>query len=379
MIYFDFNATAPVMREAREAWLEATEKIGGNPSSMHQFGARAARAMTDAREKLAAFVGCHPLDIVWTSGATEANNTVLHHFARTLDAKREVWVSAIEHPCVMESAQHYFGKRARMIPVTHEGVIDLDWLTVELADTRPGLVGVMAANNETGVIQPWREVMAICRQYEVPFFCDAVQWIGKMAAKGLGECDYLSGAAHKFGGPRGIGFLKVPHRSQVTPLLLGGKQEGGRRAGTENVATIVALLAALEIREKQIARNEHILRGVWRDNFERQLLHAVPGTTIVGSKQPRLWNTVSALMPEGDRKHQWVVKLDKAGFAVSTGSACTTGKEDPSHVLGAMGFKGAQAVRAVRFSGGWETSEPEWDALAKGVAKVHAEMHHSKA
>ncbi len=184
MIYFDCNATAPVMREAREAWLEATEKIGGNPSSMHQFGARAERAMTDAREKLAAFLGCHPLDIVWTSGATEANNTVLHHFAHTLDAKREVWVSAIEHPCVMESAQHYFGRRARLVPATRDGVIDLDWLTVELADTRPGLVGVMAANNETGVIQPWREVMAICRQYEVPFFCDAVQWLGKMPAKG---------------------------------------------------------------------------------------------------------------------------------------------------------------------------------------------------
>jgi cysteine desulfurase len=378
MIYFDYNATAPVMREAREAWLEATEKIGGNPSSMHQFGARAERAMTDAREKLAAFLGCHPLDIVWTSGATEANNTVLHHFAHTLDIKREVWVSAIEHPCVMESAQHYFGKRARMIPVTRDGVIDLDWLTVELADTRPGMVGVMAANNETGVIQPWREVMAICRQYKVPFFCDAVQWLGKMPAKGLGECDFLSGAAHKFGGPRGIGFLKVPHRSQTTPLLLGGKQEGGRRAGTENVATIVAMLAALEIREKQISRNEHILRGVWRDNFERQLLHAVPGTTIVGANQSRLWNTVSALMPEGDRKHQWVVRLDKAGFAVSTGSACTTGKEEPSHVLAAMGFKAAQAVRAVRFSAGWETCEPDWDALARGVAKVHAEMHHGK-
>jgi cysteine desulfurase len=379
MIYFDYNATAPVMREAREAWLEATEKIGGNPSSMHQYGARAERAMTDAREKLGAFIGCHPLDIVWTSGATEANNTVLHHFAQTLDAKREVWVSAVEHPCVMESSQHYFGKRARIIPVKHEGVIDLDWLTLELADTRPGLVGVMAANNETGVIQPWHEVMAICRQYEVPFFCDAVQWIGKMPAKGLSECDFLTGAAHKFGGPRGIGFLKVPHRSQVTPLLLGGKQEAGRRAGTENVATIVAMLAALEIREKQIARSEHILRGVWRDNFERQLLHTVPGTTIVGANQPRLWNTVSALMPEGDRKHQWVIRLDKAGFAVSTGSACTTGKEEPSHVLAAMGFKAAQAVRAVRFSGGWETSEPEWDALAKGVAKVHAEMHPGKA
>ena len=379
MIYFDYNATAPVMREAREAWLDVTEKVGGNPSSMHQAGSRAGVALADAREKLAAFLGCHPLDIVWTSGATEANNTVLHHFARTLGTHEPVWVSSLEHPCVVESAQHYFGKRARFIPATRDGVIDLDWLTAELADTRPGLVGIMAANNETGVLQSWREALAICRQYKVPFFSDAVQWLGKMPAKGLGECDYLSGAAHKFGGPRGVGFLKVPHRSHVTPLLLGGKQEGGRRAGTENVPIIAAMMAALTIREKQMANSLHLLRGVWRDNFERELLRTVPGATIVGAGQTRLWNTVSALMPEGDRKLLWVVKLDKAGFAVSTGSACTTGKEEPSHVLAAMGFKAAQAVRAVRFSAGWETAEADWDALVKAVAKVHGEMHHAKA
>ncbi len=133
MIYFDHNATAPVMREAREAWLNATEHIAGNPSSPHQFGAAANKAMTEAREKLAAFLGCQPVEIIWTSGATEANNMALHHFAQMLDPKAEVWVSPIEHPCVMESAKHYFGKRVKFIPVTHAGVIDLDWLTVELA------------------------------------------------------------------------------------------------------------------------------------------------------------------------------------------------------------------------------------------------------
>jgi cysteine desulfurase len=379
MIYFDYNATAPVMREAREAWLEVTDKIGGNPSSMHHAGARAGVALAEAREKLAAFLGCHPLDIVWTSGATEANNMVMHHFARKLPPTERIFVSAIEHPCVDDSSKQYFGKRVKNIPVTHDGVVDMEWLTAELADARPGLIAVMAANNETGVLQPWREILAMCKAYEVPFFTDAVQFIGKMPAKGLGDCDYVSGAAHKFGGPRGVGFLKVPHRSHVTPLLLGGKQEGGRRAGTENVPTIAAMLAALAIREKQMSEHLHLLRGVWRDNFERELLRTVHGATIVGEGQPRLWNTVSALMPEGDRKLQWVVKLDKAGFAVSTGSACTTGKEEPSHVLAAMGFKGAQAVRAVRFSGGWETTEADWDALVKAVAKVHGEMHHAKA
>jgi cysteine desulfurase len=159
-------------------------------------------------------------------------------------------------------------------------------------------------------------------------------------------------------------------------LLHGGKQEGGRRAGTENVAIIAAMLAALEVREKQISHSQHLLRGVWRDNFERELIRALPGTSIIGANVPRLWNTVSALMPEGDRKHQWVVRLDKAGFAVSTGSACTTGKEEPSHVLSAMGYKSVHAVRAVRMSAGWETTEADWDALLKAVVKVHAEMQH---
>ncbi len=376
MIYFDYNATAPVMREAREAWLEVTEKIGGNPSSMHQFGSKAAVLLADAREKLAAYLGCHPLDLVWTSGATEANNMVMHHFAKKLGPAGEVWISAIEHPCVFDSAQHYFGKRAKLIPVTHEGVIDMDWLTTELADSRPGLVAIMAANNETGIIQPWREARAICHQYKVPFFTDAVQFIGKMPMTGLGECDFVSGAAHKFGGPRGVGFLKIPHRSAITPLLHGGKQEGGRRAGTENVATIASMMSALDVREKQIARSEHLLRKLWRDNFEAQFLRALPGATIIGQNQPRLWNTVSALMPDGDRKLQWVIRLDKAGFAVSTGSACTTGKEEPSHVLSAMGYKSTHAVRAVRMSAGWETTETEWDALLKAVLKVHAEMQH---
>jgi cysteine desulfurase len=379
MIYFDYNATAPVMREAREAWLDVTEKTGGNPSSMHEAGSRASIALADAREKLASYLGCHPSDIIWTSGATEANNMVTHHFSKTLGAQDEIWISAIEHPCVHDSAKHYFGKRAKLIPVTHDGVVDIDWITTEMADKRPGLVGVMAANNETGVIQPWREIHAICQAYEVPFFTDAVQFIGKMPMKGLGDVDYVSGAAHKFGGPRGVGFLKIPHRKSITPLLHGGKQERGFRAGTENVAIIAAMMAALEIREKQIAHSQHLLRGVWRDNFERELLHTLPGTSILGANVPRLWNTVSALMPDGDRKHQWVVRLDKAGFAVSTGSACTIGKEEPSHVLAAMGIKGEKAVRVVRFSGGWETTEADWDALVKGVAKVHEEMHHAKA
>lgn len=377
MLYFDHNATAPVMREAREAWLEATEKIYGNPSSPHAFGATAHQALSTARERLAHHLGCHAADIIWTSGATEANNMLLHHFSLALPAKAEVWISAIEHPCVHDSARHYFGPRAKLIPVTREGVVDMEWFAHEMADTRPGLVGVMAANNETGVLQPWRELLAICQTYQVPFFTDAVQWIGKLPARGLGDCDYVTGAAHKFGGPRGVGFLKMPHRNKLHSLLHGGKQERGQRAGTENVPIILAMLAALDVRERQLAEGLHQTRAEWKEKFEKLLLRQVPGCTVVGLHTPRLWNTTSALMPEGPQQ-RWVTRLDKSGFAVSTGSACTTGKEEPSHVLSAMGYKAGQVTQVLRFSSGWETTAADWEALEKGIVKVHSGVHHGK-
>ncbi|MCO5053279.1 MAG: cysteine desulfurase [Verrucomicrobiae bacterium] len=374
MFYFDYNATAPVMREAREAWLEATEKIHGNPSSPHAFGLAANKALVAAREKLAHYLGCHPSDIIWTSCATESNNMAMHHFAQTLPREAEIWLSPIEHPCIDNSARHYFGARARFIPVTPDGVVDLEWFTQEMADRRPGVVSVMCANNETGVIQPWREILSICQAYAVPFFTDAVQWLGKMPAKDLGQCDYVTGAGHKFGGPRGVGFLKVPRGSKMTPLLLGGKQERGQRAGTENLPIILAMMAALEARERQLAENQHQTRAEWKEKFEKLLLRQVRGSTVVGLRAPRLWNTTSALMPEGGQQ-RWVTRLDKAGFAVSTGSACTTGKETPSHVLSAMGYQAGQLTQVLRFSSGWETTAADWEALGKHIAALYLEVH----
>ncbi|HXT40184.1 MAG TPA: cysteine desulfurase family protein [Candidatus Angelobacter sp.] len=374
MIYFDHNATTPMLPEARQTWLEATGQFVGNPSSPHRIGSRADAAISAARQRLAEFFGCDALDITWTSGATESNNTVLHHFARTLPSNAEVWISAIEHPCVMASTKHYFPKRHRLVPVTREGVTDLNWLTEEMAHARPGLVAVMAANNETGVLQPWRESLAICRQYEVPFFCDAAQWVGKLPASGFGECDFVSGAAHKFGGPKGVGFLKCPAKGRVQPLLLGGPQEEGRRAGTENVPGILSMLAALEVREASLTKREHETRTRLRDAFVVQMTKALAGAEVVGLAQPRLWNTVSALMPEADCQQRWVVKLDKLGFAVSTGSACSSGKEEPSHVIAAMGYSPHQAGRVLRFSSGWETTGDEWSALLGGLQTVHRGM-----
>jgi len=452
MIYFDHNATTPMLPEARQAWLDASEKFVGNPSSPHRIGSRADAAIAGARQRLADILGSDALDLVWTSGATESNNTVLHHFARTLPSTAEVWVSAIEHPCVMASTKHYFPKRHRLLPIAREGVVDLNWLAEEMAHARPGLVAIMAANNETGVLQPWREALAICRQWDVPFFCDAAQWIGKLPASGLGECMFVSGAAHKFGGPKGVGLLKCPARGRVEPLLRGGPQEEGRRAGTENVAGILSMLAALEVREamwrsegqpthasssiqnasslipslspseekrgllagstspgaiktRRLGSQERQetrvpgsppgkvqgcvrgsptagsfhseavqLRLAWRDAFIERMLKALPGAEVVGLRQPRLWNTVSALMPKADCQQRWVVKLDKLGFAVSTGSACSSGKEEPSHVIAAMGYSPHEAGRVLRFSAGWETTEDDWQALLEALQKVHRGM-----
>ena len=370
VIYFDHNATSPLLPQARQAWLEASEKFPGNPSSPHRLGSRADNALNEAREKLAAMLGCHAMELVFTSGATESNNTVLHHVARS--SKGEVWISAIEHPSVLEPAQFHCDGRLRSIPATRSGVIDLNWCEDKLKKTKPALVAVMAANNETGVLQPWADVLKVCRAHGVPFFCDAVQRIGQLPGDELGQCDWLAGSAHKFGGPRGVGFLKTPANLSVTPLLRGGPQEETRRAGTENVPGVLAMVTALEFRHEQFARCEFQAHEKLRHDFEGKLVRALPGSEIVAATMPRLWNTVSALMPEADCQQRWVVKLDKLGFAVSTGSACSSGKEEPSHVLRAMSYSAAEAARGLRFSAGWETTDDDWDALLIALQRVNA-------
>jgi cysteine desulfurase len=372
MTYFDHNATAPLHPAARQAWLDAAEKFIGNPSSPHRVGSRADGALDDARSRLAGMLGCHPRDIVWTSGATEANNQVLHHFAGTLPSDATICISAIEHPSIIESATHYFGLRVRLIPVSRAGVVDLHWLAEELAQRRPGLVAVMAANNVTGVIQPWVQVAQLCRRWEVPCFCDAVQWMGKQSASGLSDCDYVSGCAHKVGGPRGVGFLKCPAQGSVKSLLFGGPQEEGRRAGTENVAGVLALVALLEARHG-LLREQEARRQV-RDRFIQRLLAELPGVEIVGASQPRLWNTVAAMLPEVDCRQRWVVKLDKLGVAASTGSACSSGREEPSPILLAMGYAPGQAGRVLRFSSGWETGEKDWERLLGAIKQAAEEL-----
>lgn len=293
-----------------------------------------------------------------------------HHAARTLPPHAEVWVSAIEHPCVLEPARQYFGNRTRLVPVTREGGVDLDWLKRELTRSSPGMVAVMAANNETGILQPWREAASLCQEAGVAILCDAVQWIGKLPAAGIGCCDFVIGSAHKFGGPKGAGFIKSPKGQSLKPLIYGGPQQEGRRAGTENVAAILAMVAMIEAREKDLSSGRHQRRESYRTAFEHALLGNLPGSAIIGVEQARLWNTVFALMPQMDSRRRWVVTLDKMGFAVSTGSACSSGREAPSHVLAAMGYSTVEAGRVLRFSSSWETTPEEWNQLAAALQEA---------
>ncbi|MDC0325508.1 cysteine desulfurase [bacterium] len=372
--YFDHNATAPMSQVAKEAWLNAAEQFPGNPSSLHRVGMRADKALEDARQTLATYLGCSPLDIVWTSSATESNNMAWYHLGQTIPKDGEVWVSSIEHPCCIESVKRWFGDRIKWIPSNMDGVIDLDWLASQAKKVRPHLVCLMAANNETGCLQPWESVKKWCEERGIAFFCDASQWLGRLPSKGLGACDWISACAHKFGGPKGVGFLKCPSKGRLEPLILGGPQEMNRRAGTENVPGILSMVIALDACEKQLNKDSIDQKVAIQQEFELLLQKELPAIRVLGHGVDRLWNTSSVIMPEVDCRVRWVVKLDKMGFAVSTGSACASGKEKTSHVLKSIGMESAEASRVLRFSSGWDTTLDSWKELVSALQKVYAEI-----
>ena len=355
LLYFDHNATHPLSPAARAAWLDAVDRFPGNPSSPHRLGQRAEKALEDARATLGQHLGCAPENIVFTSGATESANMVLAAFP-------SVAVSALEHPCVLESPA-----RSALIPSKADGQVDLAALTDIVTQGKPHLVALMAANNETGVLQPWQDALAICRAAGVPLMCDAAQWIGKLPSHELGAADFVIGCAHKFGGPTGVGFLAC--RRPIPALLRGGPQENQRRPGTENLAGILSMTAAFA--DCAASFGSIAEREQWRDEFERNFVAAVPEMKVLGHGAPRLWNTSAVLMPElNDCRRRWVVLLDKLGFAVSTGSACSSGKEKPSHVLTAMGIPSTDAGRALRFSSGWTSTRESWMQLLTGILEA---------
>lgn len=374
--YFDWNATTPMLEPALKMWTEATHSLWHNPSSLYAEAGYAKQRLEDAREDLADVLGLDdPERIVFTSGATEANNAVIRHLSPNVSGRFAI--SATEHPCVEASAESYFGReRVFSIPVHPEtGVIDLGRLRDELETSTVGAVSVMAANNETGTLQPWQDVGELCREYGVPFHCDAAQWIGKLPADGLSQCDWLTASGHKFGGGKGVGFLLVPQDEEFHASV-GGPQERGQRAGTENVASVIAMVEALETVEEYGLSDVAELRGKARDVFENAVCSELDIHTI-GGNGPRLWNTSMILLPHS-RNLKWLTRLSRRKFAVSTGSACSAGKGNPSKVMEAMGLDHEEMGRVLRLSGGWETTEEDWLTLAEALFEIEEELRNPR-
>lgn len=365
-IYLDYNATAPVRPEAAAAVAEALA-AGGNPSSVHAAG-RAARARVEqARTDVAALIAAPASTVIFTSGGTEANALAIDS-AVAAGAHRLI-VCAIEHDSVLETAK-VSGAAVELAPVSVDGVIDLGWLRERLAswdaaDGRP-FVALMLANNETGVIQPVAAAAEIVRAVDGWLHVDAIQAAGKIPvdSRTIGA-DTLAVSAHKLGGPQGVGALTFGPRATLSRRLHGGGQERGRRAGTENVPGIsgfgVAAKAAREGLEAMAAQ------AAWRDAAAEKIKAA--GGIVLGEGAPRLPNTLCVAEPGAPSELQ-VMALDLEGLMVSAGSACSSGKVKPSHVLSAMG-QGALADCAIRVSGGWASCEVDWNRLAEAWLAAH--------
>jgi len=340
-IYLDHNATTPLRPEAKVAMARAMEGVG-NASSVHGFGRAQRRLVEDAREAVAALCSAQPANVVFTSGGSEANNTIL----RGTDA-RTVLVSAIEHASVLD-ARH----DRNIIPVNTDGVIDLAALADLLAEAEgPVLVSVMAVNNETGVIQPIEQVAEVVHGAGGKLHVDAVQAAGKIALQPIVQAaDWIAVSAHKMGGPVGAGALIVREARPFEPLIKGGGQERRRRAGTENVVAIAGFGAAATAAADL---SQAVALSALRDQVESEI---AGDAKFYGAGAPRVGNTLCVGMP-GVTAETQVMSLDLAGIAVSAGSACSSGKVEPSHVLLAMGASAEESMETVRVSFGW-SSQP---------------------
>ena len=368
-VYLDWNATTPLRPEAREAMAVALD-LCGNPSSVHAEGRQARRLVEDARAIVAGAVGALPRNVVFTSGGTEANALALRPGLRRdpNGAVQRLLVSAIEHASVL--AGGWFPAQAiDTVGVTHAGLLDLDRLGAMLEGRPPALVSVMLANNETGAVQPVADAARIVHAAGGLLHVDAIQAFGKIPfdINGL-NADLVTLSAHKIGGPKGVGALVLAEGlSGLEPLLRGGGQELSRRAGTENVAGIAgfgaaakAALDALEVDSKRLKG----LRTKLEDGLRRTL-----GTLVFSHDAPRLPNTTLFTVP-GLRAETAVIGFDLEGIAVSSGSACSSGKVQPSHVLEAMGFGSQIAQGAVRLSLGWSTTDADIDRCLEAWRKL---------
>jgi len=373
-IYLDHNATTPLHPRVREAMLPwIMGELHGNPSSLHRFGQAARNAVEEAREKVAALIGGRSPEIVFTASGTEANNAVLAHVARRTGHGHLV-ISAIEHPSVREGAARLEkgGFEVTRVSPAGDGVVPTAEVVQALRpDTR--LVALMLANNELGTLQPVAEVAAACRERGIAMLCDAVQAVGKIPVDvhGLGV-DYLVLGAHKFYGPLGAAAVWVRKGVELTPLLAGGSQERRRRAGTENVPAIAGLGEAAAAAADEMAGRMALLSSL-RDRFEAELARRMPDVIFHCQASPRLPNTSHVAFP-GLEGEALLIRLDLAGFAVSTGSACSSGAVEPSKTLLAAGIAPEEALSSLRVSFGITNRLAEVDAFLDALEREAAEL-----
>lgn len=365
-VYLDYAATTPVKPEVIKAMTQALESHG-NASSVHGFGREARHKVEGARAVIAKRYNVKPSQVTFTSGATEANNMALHGFAG-----RPNIISAIEHPSVMQTAT-----APHIVRVNADGVIDLNHLEDVLKANPQSIVSVMLVNNETGVIQPVKEAAALAKQYGAIMHCDAVQGAGRMAVdfKDLGV-DMMSISAHKLGGPQGIGALICGEAIKLAPFITGGSQEARKRAGTENVAGIVGFGRAVELIDADLEQTSEWVK--WRGMFEMLITQRVPQAKVFGADAPRV-AAISCITMPGVRNDTQLMAFDLAGLAVSSGSACSSGKVQPSPVLKAMGADEGEATSAIRISFGWGTSIAELEKLAESWLNLYQRSSKTRA
>ena len=371
MVYLDYNASAPMPRPVIDA-VTAAAALCGNPSSVHAYGRRARALVEDARAAVADLVGARPAEITFTGGASEANALALRGCGR-----RRVLVAASEHESVLTAVPS-----PALIPVASDGRVEPGAVAAAIGkDGSDAVVSVMLANNETGVVQPIGDIAAVAAEAGALLHCDAVQAPGRLAVDraALGA-DLLTLSAHKFGGPKGVGALIVRDGLAIEAQMRGGGQEKGRRGGTENLTGIAGFGAAAELAAElaagRLGSAEEIAQ--LRDGLEERLRREMPAVVVFGADQPRLSNTSCFASPGIDAETQ-VMAMDLAGFAVSAGSACSSGKVQTSHVLRAMGVDEAVARCAIRVSLGPETTQEEVDGFATAWLDLARRLRRSAA
>ena len=377
-IYFDHNATTPIHPVVADAMVAALREEFGNPSSVHHFGQRAKALIDRARSSLAALIGADPSEVVFTSGGTESDNVAIRGTADALarSGRRHLVASAIEHEAVLNTlkALARSGSDTTLLPVGDTGIASPDDLRAVLRDDT-ALVSVMHANNEIGTIQPIAELARVAHERGALFHTDAVQTAGKIPTDvhTLGV-DLLSLSAHKFYGPKGVGAIWSRRGLRILPIMTGGKQERNRRAGTENVAGIVGMGAAADVARAKM-EDEGARVTALRDRLEEGILRAVPRTIVNGARTPRVPNTTDISFDRVEAE-SLLIALDLEGIAVSTGSACSSGTLEPSHVLKAMGFPAHRTQNSIRFSLGAANTEADVDRAVAVLPGIVEKLRH---